>query len=114
MTGGLLRRFLSAMMENSDMKIVAAGKIGHIYGADGVLPELVNFTLSAGKTTFTYCFGGVFGNYNEAVLKGAGKIYPDADVEYGSIAVVTNSSISLGEYEGNDPIFNFIVFEIDE
>lgn len=113
MTGGLLRRFLSAMMENSDMKIVAAGKIGHVYDADGVFPESVNFTLSAGKTTFTYCFGGAF-NDSEAVLKGAGKIYLDTNVEYGSIAVVTNSSISLGEYEGNEPIFNFIVFEIDE
>ena len=111
MTGGLLRRFLSAMMENSDMKILAAGKIG-----DGItaIPKSVSFNLSTEKTTFTYCFGGIFDD-SEAVLKGAGKIYTDTDIEFGSIAVVTNSSISFGEFDGgNECVFNFIVFEIDE
>ncbi len=114
MTGGLLRRFLSAMMENSDMKILAAGKIGDSITA---IPKSVSFNLSTGKTTFTYCFGGVLED-REAVLRGAGMIYSDG-ASNGSIAKVTNSSISFGDYDdfsssSSNLLINFIVFEIDE
>ena len=112
MTGGLLRRFLSAMMENSDMKILAAGKIG-----DGItaIPKSVSFNLSTEKTTFTYCFGGSLDD-KEAVLKGAGTIFPDTGSGLGYIAKVTSSSISIGDYDdlSNILLVNFIVFEIDE
>ena len=93
------------------MKILAAGKIGYSTTA---IPESVSFSLSTGKTTFTYCFGGDLGD-EEAVFKGAGTIFPN-NPNLGSIAKVTSSSISVGNYNDFSDYYliNFIVFEIDE